>query len=389
MNKSFLRAYLITVLVLALLGVGFASGYLTRGWMNPEDDFPILKQAYAILTTKGLKELPTAPALEYGMVHGMVQAYNDPYTIFVEPVQHELETNSLQGSFGGIGVNLANDGQGHWIMYPFPDGPAQKAGVQDGDVLAAVDELTLDADTTVDMIQSAIRGPVGTEVNISVIRTGAASELQFVIERAEIALPSVIYHLDQSDPRVGVVSINRVAATSPDETLKAFEALRARGATHFVLDLRNNGGGLLTSGVDIARLFLEQGVVMQQQYRNQEVETFRVEKPGALAGLPLVVLINHGTASAAEIIAGALQQQGRAQLVGSPSYGKSTIQLIFDLEDGSSLHVTAARWWIPDLQPEIAGNGLQPSVSVTPGADANAGDVELQAAISVLSLPGQ
>ncbi len=148
------------------------------------------------------------------------------------------------------------------------------------------------------------------------------------------------------------------------------EDLQQRGATAFVLDLRDNPGGLLDAGVDIARLFLKEGSVMQQQYRGQEVKTFEVEKPGPLADLPLAVLINHGSASAAEIAAGALQAHRRATLIGEPSYGKDSIQLVFTLQDGSSLHVTSAQWWIPGLQKPVGEQGLQPDILIDPAGSA-------------------
>jgi carboxyl-terminal processing protease len=128
-------------------------------------------------------------------------------------------------------------------------------------------------------------------------------------------------------------------------------------------------------------LFLEDGAVMQQQYRGQEVRTFEVEKPGPLADLPLAVLINHGSASAAEIAAGALQAHGRAALIGEPSYGKDSIQLVFTLQDGSSLHVTSAHWWIPGLQKVVGAQGLQPDILVDPVGSVEGSDPYLQAAI--------
>jgi carboxyl-terminal processing protease len=140
--------------------------------------------------------------------------------------------------------------------------------------------------------------------------------------------------------------------------------MQSRGASAFVLDLRENFGGLLKAGVDTARLFLHDGVIIQQQYRGKGMETFRVEKPGPLAGIPMVIFVNGHTASAAEIIAGSLKAQGRAKVIGSPTFGKDTVQLIFDLEDGSSLHVTAAHWWVPGLEPPLAGHGLQPDILV-------------------------
>jgi carboxyl-terminal processing protease len=169
--------------------------------------------------------------------------------------------------------------------------------------------------------------------------------------------------------------------------LKAAQDLQGRGAAALVLDLRDNFGGLLTAGVDTARLFLRQGTVIEQQYKGKAVETFRVEKPGPLAEIPLAILINQHTASAAEIIAGALQAQGRARLVGAPSYGKDTIQLVFNLKDDSSLHVTSARWWIPDLAAPLGGNGLQPDVLVESGPEADKPDAVLQAAMELLFTP--
>ena len=151
-----------------------------------------------------------------------------------------------------------------------------------------------------------------------------------------------------------------------------------------MLDLRDNPGGYLTAGVDIARLFLKEGIVMQQQYRDQEVETYEVEKPGPLANIPLAVLINHGSASAAEIAAGALQARKRAPLVGVPSFGKDTIQLVFTLADRSSLRVTAARWWVPGLESPLENTGLQPDILVDSADQASSPDPILQAAVQYL-----
>jgi carboxyl-terminal processing protease len=184
---------------------------------------------------------------------------------------------------------------------------------------------------------------------------------------------------------VGIIKVNLIAASTPDEIQQAVADLQARGATHYVLDLRDNPGGLLTAGVDIARLFLDEGIVMQQQYRGKDVETYEVKRPGPLNDIPLAVLINHGSASAAEIAAGALQLHRRAPLIGSPSFGKDTIQLVFVLQDDSSLRVTSARWWIPGLEPAVGDAGLQPDIPVTPSDDPNI-DTALQAAIQALSL---
>jgi carboxyl-terminal processing protease len=355
----------VTTGVVLCLSAGFAAGYLFRNSVSAQEtDWPILGQAYEILKNHGLKEMPPESVLEYGAIRGLLQAYNEPYTQFIEPPQHELEGNSLHGSFGGIGVRLGHDPQGFWVLYPQPDSPASRAGIQEGDRLLKVEDLLVDPETSQDTIEAALRGPVRQKVRLTTARKPDFSPVERSIERAEIPLPSVTWHLDPGEPRLGIIEVNLIAASTPEEIQKAVKEMQSRGASAFILDLRENFGGLLKAGIDTARLFLNDGVVIQQQYRGKPTETFRVEKPGPLAEIPMVIVVNDHTASAAEIVAGSLQAQGRAMVIGTPTYGKDTVQLIFDLEDGSSLHVTAARWWVPGLEPPLAEHGLQPDILV-------------------------
>ena len=380
----FTRSFSITLLAALLLFAAFASGFLVHAHLYAHDNLPILKQAYEVLVKHGWKAKPADPALEYGMIRGMLQAYNDPFTQFIEPIQHELESNALQGNFGGIGVGLGKDPQGYWVLHPFPEGPALAAGIIDGDRLLAIEGLQITPQTPPDTIQSAIRGPVGKSLLLTIGRSPDFTPLQIKVRRAEIPLPSVTWHLAAGEPRVGVIEINLIAATTAGEIQNAVENLQSQGALYYLLDLRNNPGGLLSAGVDIARLFLKQGVVIEQQYQGQAIETMRVVQPGPFTEIPLAVLINESSASAAEIIAGALQAHQRAILVGSPSFGKDSIQLVFDLPDGSSLHVTAARWWVPGLNPPIGGHGLQPDVLVPASSQAAGPEMVLQAAVAAL-----
>ena len=384
--KEFKHVYLWTLLALALLSAGFLGGFMTHDFLlrigRLGSDFPILQQAHSILSNHAYSNLPERTPLQYGMIRGMLQAYGDPYTTFLEPVQSELEGHSLQGHFGGIGVRLGNDIEGFIVLFPFPEGPAAEAGVLEGDRLLAVDELVISLDTPLDAVQAAVRGPVGKLVALKLGRPPDYSTVEVAVTRQEIALPSVTWHLEPSQPKVGTLEINIIAASTAGEIEKAVADLQGRGATHFILDLRNNGGGLLSAGMDTARLFLDEGVVMQQQYRGKDVESFLVQKPGALSGIPLVVLVNQHTASAAEIIAGALQAHGRAALVGTPTFGKDSIQLIFELQDGSSLHVTAAKWWIPGLDQPEGVTSLQPDWPVE--AENPESEEYIQAAIQAL-----
>ncbi|NMB87097.1 MAG: S41 family peptidase [Chloroflexi bacterium] len=362
--KINLRHLLILTLFEVILALtAFAGGYLfAHDWVPVDDRFPILNEAYTILQDNALLDLPPDSQLEYGMIRGMLQVYNEPYTTFLEPPQHELQSDELAGKYGGIGARLQVDDQARVIMLPLPDSPAQKAGLLDGDALLGVDQLVITADTAADDIEAALRGPTGSTVMITFGRPPAYQPQEVSLTRAEFPLPSVVYNLALQDSRVGIIKVNIIASTTPTEIQAAVESLQAQGATYYILDLRDNVGGLVDAGVDSARLFLESGTIIQSQYRDKPVTTYNTDHPGPWADLPLVVLVNHGTASAAEILAGGLQANHRAELIGQTTYGKDTIQLVFDLQDHSSLHVTAAHWWIPDLGRFLDGQGLEPDV---------------------------
>lgn len=381
---KFKRAYFYTLGIILFATVGFAAGYTVKSLTGDGlAAMTILSQVYNILDSHGWKTLPEAPALEYGMIRGMLQAYDDPYTIFVEPVEHELQSDTLQGSFGGIGVRLGRDADGNHVLFPFPGSPAEQAGIIEGDRLLAVAGIIVTPETPLETIQAALRGPVGEWVQVEISRPPDFSKQDIKIKRSEIPLPSVTWHIDPDQPKLGVIEVNVIASSTPDEVKSAVADMAERGADMFVLDLRDNYGGLLTAGVDTARLFLSEGEILQQQYRDQDIETFRVEKPGALVDIPLAVLVNQNTASAAEIIAGSLQANKRAELIGMPTYGKDSIQLVFDLSDGSSLHVTAAQWWIPGLDQPLS-NGLQPDVLVESSSDEGPDPMILAASQSLL-----
>jgi carboxyl-terminal processing protease len=376
------KKYLFSLYFLGLicLVLAFATGFMVNDLVGVRSgDFPLFLQAYEIIKNHGFNALPETSAIEYGMIHGMIEAYGDPYTSFVEPVQHELETNDLQGSFGGIGVRMVMEEAGVLLLYPVRDGPAALAGVLDADQLVSVEELVIQPETPISEITAAIRGPIGDPVAIRVKREPGPEEKEFTIQRESVQLPSVTWHLSSADPSVGIIEINLLAASTKDEILDAVQDLEAKGATRYVMDLRDNSGGLLDAGIDTARLFLEDGIVIEQQFRGEAVEEHSVEQPGPLADLPLIILINQNTASAAEILAGSLQKSGRAELVGQPSFGKDSIQLVFDLTDGSSIHVTAARWWLPGTDRPVSEGGLQPDLVVPPAE----GDVDtaMQAAV--------
>jgi carboxyl-terminal processing protease len=371
-----------TLLFTFTLGLAFSAGFVTHDFIDSRSgEFLLLRESLEILETHALDPLPEQKELEYGMIQGMLQAYGDPFTIFVPPPQHELQTNQLNGTFGGIGAKIERGEEGSFLLYPFLDGPAMKAGVLNGDQLVAVDDLFVSPETTMESVEAAIRGPVGKRVKIVIARLPEGQEHSFSVKREEIAIPSVIWHPVVGAPEAGLLQVTIIAQTTPDEILRAVEALQGMGVRYFILDLRGNGGGLLDAGIDIARLFLHEGIVIEQQYRGEEAEKFSATRPGPLEDIPLAVLVDRNTASAAEIVAGALQANDRAILVGEPTYGKDTVQLVFQLQDGSSLHVTSAHWWFPGLEFPTEGAGLNPTV-------VGAGDEDwVQTAVSLLQTP--
>jgi carboxyl-terminal processing protease len=364
---SWKRAVGISLLIFIAMAAAFASGYLFRNLQSVDSvDMALVDEAYQILKTHAYYDLPEPPNLQYNLIRGLVGSLNDPYTIFVEPAAHELESDELRGEFGGIGVRLDKNLDGDTLVYPIPESPAAAAGITDGNQLVSVDDLQIQPETSLQEIEAALRGPIGTQVSVQIVRQSGDSPEKYAIKRASFPLPSVTWNLDDDEPRLGVIQIARMAATTPDEVQKAVADLHSKGASLFVLDLRNNPGGLLDSGINTARLFLKDGEVIEQQYKNQPSTAEVVQQPGALADLPIVVIVNGGTASSAELLAGALQAHQRALVYGQQSYGKDTLQLVFELSDHSSLHVTAAKWWVPDLDPPIADHGIVPDVPVDP-----------------------
>ncbi|NJN43967.1 MAG: hypothetical protein HC806_04085 [Anaerolineae bacterium] len=248
---------------------------------------------------------------------------------------------------------------------PSPTAPPRGSGIQNGDRLVSADELFITSETSMEAVEAALRGLVGTKLEITILRFPQEETLSFTIQREEVGLPSVIWHKVEGEESVGIIQVTLLAEPTPEEIIKAVELLQDDGAEYFILDLRGNGGGLLNAGLETAKLFLDDGEIIYQQYRGKEVESFSVTRPGPLSKIPLAVLVNKNTASAAEIVAGALLVNKRGKLIGEPTFGKDTIQLVFELQDASSLHITSANWWFPELEFPGDGFGLMPTFIVT------------------------
>jgi carboxyl-terminal processing protease len=373
------QSILFFVTIALLTVTSFSLGYLAKSFLairSPQ--FSLLLEAYGLYRHHSYDPIPPLDKVQHGMIRGMLAAGTDPFTTFLDPPQNELQTNQLEGKFGGIGVRIDRASNGSVLLYPLPNSPAKNSGILDGDRLIAVDELRVKPDTDSNEIQSAIRGPVNSTVTVKIERGNESAAREFKLRRTEVAVPSVTFNISPNNPQVGVIQVNIIAATTADEIAKAITSLKTIGAGFFVLDLRNNGGGLVDGGVDSARLFLENDlVVMDEQFRGEPVKTFKTTNTGQYADIPLVILVNQNTASAAEILAGSLQYHHRAQLIGCKTYDKDSVQMIFDLSDGSSIHVTAGKWWLPEQQGLLGGQGLTPDYEISPDEAASPKAMEL------------
>ena len=231
-----------------------------------------------------------------------------------------------------------------------------------------------------------IRGEVGTQVTLTLKRAGVADLLELPVTREVIETPSVEWRVLEQDPTIGYLHIRLFTERTAEETKQALRELQGKAVERLVVDLRDNGGGLLDAAVDVASQFLQSGVVMYEQRRDQAERSYPVEAGGLALDQPVTVLVNGGTASASEIVAGALQDQQRAVLIGQKTYGKGSVQLVYDLSDNSSLHVTVARWLTPNRH-QIDKQGLQPDIEVTASEeDKTAGrDSQLERAIAYLN----
>ncbi len=378
--------FVLGALLLLAFTVGFGTHWLIGRASQAATEAPsyqLLREAQGILEDNFLGTVPDAQTQSYGAIKGVVGTYQDPYTVFIEPQPRELERDQLRGRFGGIGAQINISTTGQIFLEPLPDKPAAKAGVELNDELLAVDGQDVTGKTT-DEIVGLVRGEVGTQVTLRLRRAGVTEPFDVVVTREEIASPSVEWRLLEQDPTTGYVALRIFGERTAAELRTALQELQTQGAQRLVLDLRHNPGGLLEAAVDVASQFLDDGLVMSERKANDESKTYPVRSGGLATAIPLVVLTDEATASASEIVAGALQDADRAPLIGRKTFGKGSVQLVFDLTDGSSIHVTVARWLTRGGQ-QIDGKGLEPDVPVSLDNVPAGSDPDLDAALAWLA----
>ena len=324
--------------------------------------------------------------LDYGGARGMTEALTDDYTVFLEPLRGAPLREELAGEYEGIGIWVEHVEGQLTIVAPIAGSPAARADLRAGDVIVAADGQDLSGFET-DAAMSVIRGPAGSSVALTIRRPGAPELIDVTVDRAPIEIPAVVYE-PQADGKAAHITVSIFGDNTTRELDVALKRAKAEGVNGIVLDLRGNGGGWVTSAQEMIGRFIPEdaGPALYQDLDLQDDDDL-ISEPIVGGGetafdIPLVVLIDGGTASAAEIVAGAIRDYERGTLVGESSFGKGLVQRVHDFEDGSSARVTFARWLTPNKIP-IPDEGLAPDLNVKADPEA-AGDGQLERAVEVV-----
>ena len=324
------------------------------GKLPPE--FDILAEAWKQLSEDYVDKSKLDPQkLSQGAVKGMIEALDDPYSGYVDPKTKELEMSTFEGKFEGIGAVISMKDKQLTVVAPIADSPAEKAGIKAGDKILEIDGQPT---SKLGLIEATlkIRGSKDTSVRLLILHEGEAEPVEVQIVRSEIKVESVSFEM-RGD--IAYIRITQFLKSTGGELQDVLKDAIGKGAKGIVLDLRNNPGGLLNASADVASQFLAMGLVAKVVDDEGRESQVPVKRGGIATNLPLIVLVNQGSASASEIVAGALQDYGRAKLAGGQTFGKGSVQLVRDLSDGSALHITAYRWLTPFGRP-IDGVGLTP-----------------------------
>ncbi|MDO8507431.1 MAG: S41 family peptidase [bacterium] len=355
---------------------------ITNKFSQKPVDFGLFWKAWDTVNDKFDGNLDPQKML-YGAISGMVQSTGDPYTEFFTPDEAKNFENDLSGTFSGIGAEIGIKNDKLTVIAPLPDSPAAKAGLKAGDYIKKInDEST--TGMPVDTAVMKIRGQEGTDVKLTISR--ADKDQDYTIKRAKIDVKSVKYSIDNGILKITVSRFDKDTATLIREAEDAGMSQNVRGV---VLDLRNNPGGLLDSAIDVSSEFIEKGtVVSEKEEKSGKSTASKASGNGKMTDkgkYPLVVLINKGSASASEIVAGAIHDNGRGQLVGEKSFGKGSVQELENLPDGSELKITVAHWYTPK-NININKAGITPDVVVElTDADFNANrDPQMDKALEIL-----
>jgi len=350
---------------------------------NSDALFAPFWQAWDIIHEQYVDQPVDDVKLMRGAIQGALDALGDEHTSYMDPDTYTQANIPLQGSYEGIGAWVDTEAEFLTIVSPMPGSPAEEAGLEPGDEVIAVDgEDVTGVDASIVVRQ--VLGPAGSQVMLTIRRESENRVFDVTITRQEIIIPSVVSEMLDDD--VAYIQLFSFSNDTSEKLREAITDLLAENPAGLILDLRGNGGGYLFSAIEVASEFIDKGLIMTERFGDGTEETYDASGDGLATEIPLVVLIDQGTASASEIVAGAIQDYGRGILVGETSFGKGSVQNWIPLaDDGGAVRVTIARWYTPN-DHQIHGVGLEPDV-VIPFTEEDAAadrDPQLEEAISIL-----
>jgi carboxyl-terminal processing protease len=361
--------------------------------ITPEDIPPEINtfwEAWSFLNEQFYGELPPDNERIYGAIRGMVASFNDQHTSFIDPVRAAIMSENMRGSFEGIGATIRLDDTGRLVIVdPMPEQPAFRAGLRPDDIILEVDGQPVEGLSLYEAVL-LIRGPANSSVTLTIAREGEPEPFEVSLVRAKIELEVVESKMLESSPgeaRIGYVRLTQFSGGAADKLAEAIETLLDQGASSLIFDLRSNPGGLLSEAVAVSSLFVQNETIVIEKLKDGEEKVFAAKSGKQIAlDTPLVVLVNEGSASASEIVAGAMQDLERAVVIGEQTFGKGSVQLPHSLTDGSELRVTIAEWLTP-ARRQIHGQGIAPDRVIEMSfEDLEQGvDPQLEEAIAFLS----
>jgi carboxyl-terminal processing protease len=354
MSKK-VKIVVISLFLSATIALAFVAGCFINVNDVPKSDFDIVEQAWEIIIQDYVEnDQIDTEALAQGAVRGMVEALDDPYTSYLDAETYQLSLQSLEGKFEGIGAYVTVKDEQIIISAPIADSPADRAGIRAGDIILEVDGQSTEGMSLTEVVL-LVQGPEGTTVDLIILHEGETEPVLISVVRAVIEVPSVDFEMMGEIAYIGITGFNDRTA----EELLPVMATVNQQAAGIIVDLRGNLGGPLAAAVDVTSLFLEEGVVVEVVDNEGHRDVYPIKNVGITTDLPLVVLVDGYSASASEVVAGALQDYGRAVIAGTRTLGKGSANILLELSDGSAIYITNARWLTPHGRL-IEGEGIQP-----------------------------
>lgn len=348
----------ISLLLVAVLAVSFGAGYELGGrtYSGTGDGLGVVKQAWDIIFTDYVdKDKLDAGAMSRAAIDGMVETLDDPYTSYLDAEGYQMSVTHLEGEFDGIGAYVTITDEQLTVIAPIAGSPAEEAGIRAGDLILEINGVPAKEMSLAEAVLK-IRGPRGTSVKLLILHEDETEPQEIEIVRSTVEVPSVRFEMRED---IAYINITQFSERTDEELIPVLQSAIANEASGIILDLRSNPGGLLDVVIDIASHFISEGTVVKILSNQEELSTLPVEPGEITVDLPIVVLVDKFSASGSEVLAGALQDYGRATIAGEKTYGKGSVNILRRLADGSGLYITTARWMTPDGRL-IEGEGIEP-----------------------------